>query len=75
MTRLQEADGDGLEGGTDGESPCALSIAQSISAAMKEAAEATPPLEKSVKDALKRASSFSTKEKTKNSSNKNKEHS
>ena len=46
MTRLQEVDGDGSEGGTDSESPCALSIAQSISAAMKEAAEATPPLEK-----------------------------
>jgi len=75
VTRLQEADGDGLEGGTDGESPCTPTIAQSVSAAMKKAAEATPPLEKSVKDALKRASSLSMKEKTKNSSNKNKERS
>ncbi len=67
--------GDGLEGGTDSESPCAPSIAQSVSAAMKKAAKATPTLEKSVKEALKRASSFSMKEKTKNLSNKNKERS
>ena len=73
VTRLQDADGGGLGGSTDSESPCTPSIAQSVSAAMKKAAESTPTLEKSVKEALKHASSSSAKQKTKNSSNKNKE--
>ncbi len=51
-------------------SPC---ISQSVDSALKRAAESTPTLAKSVKDAMSRAESYAKAQKTKNSSNKNKE--
>lgn len=68
--RLQEA----LEGEVgSGDSPFSPSISQSVGSALKRAAETTPTIEKSAKDALARASSYIKAQKTKNSSNKNKE--
>lgn len=48
-------------------------VSQSIRSALVRAAESTPPLGKSVTSAIARASSLARSEKTKNSSNKNKE--
>ncbi len=49
------------------------SISQSVNSALKKVAESTPTMSKSIQDALLCADSFAKSQKTKNSSNKNKE--
>jgi hypothetical protein len=55
------------------DSPFSPSISQSVDSALKRAAELTPTMAMSVKDAMSRAESYTKAQKTKNSSNKNKE--
>ncbi len=55
------------------DSPFSPSISQSVDSALKRAAESTPTMAKSVKDAMSHAESYAKAQKTKNSSNKNKE--
>jgi hypothetical protein len=59
-------DGAGEEDG----SPFLPSMAQSVSNVLRRAAETTPPMEKSMHDALTQVESFAKAQKTKNSSNK-----
>jgi hypothetical protein len=71
---LAESDGLLRDGaGEEDGSPFLPSRTQSVSNALRRAAETTPPMEKSVRDAMIRAESFAKAQKTKNLSNKSKE--
>jgi hypothetical protein len=71
---LAESDGSFRDGaGEEDGSPFLPSRTQSVSNALRRAAEMTPPMEKSVRDAMIWAESFAKAQKMKNFSNKSKE--